>query len=105
MKHFTEFVQDFDGTYYANMYMGGLDTNGKYVKPFRVDLPEYVTWRELRQAIYEKTGVSILKCKELYWSRLGRKKYAYVDATQPNPGGDCRITAQQMDQGWMPDFS
>ena len=105
MKHFTEFVQDFDGTYYANMTMGGTDHDGKYTEPHLIDLPQNVSWKKLKKAIFDATGVCILKRCELFWSQIGRKKYAYVDATQYIPGGDCRITLEQIKHGFRPDFS
>lgn len=81
MKKWTcEVVQDFDGSYYANMYV-----NGK-----RVDLPEYVDYTTLRSAIREKTGIEILLRKDMIFEKEGRKKYALLDATQER--ADVRVT-------------
>jgi hypothetical protein len=83
MKKWTcEIVKDFDGTYYANMYV-----NGK-----RIDLPEYVDYRTLKNAIKEKTGIEILKHKDMIFENLpcSRKKSALLDATCERP--DIRVT-------------
>ena len=71
MKWFCEIVQDFDGTYYANM----TDENG-LVK----GLPEYVNYKTLTAAIEQTTGRQILKHKDLHFKQSGRKKYAYINA-------------------------
>ena len=93
-KWFLEVVQDFDGTYYANMVMNGKPVTG---------LPEYVNYNTLRDAIRQQTGVVILNRSQMKFQGRGRKKYAYIDNTQERP--DCRVTLREMDQGWKPDFS
>lgn len=92
-KWFLEVVQDFDGTYYANMMMGGKPVLG---------LPEHVDYNTLKEAIRQKTGVDILKKKEMKFQQSGRKKYAYIDATQER--ADCRVTLAEIDNGWRPKF-
>ena len=78
-----EVIKDFDGRYYANMYV-----NGKYVH----GLPEYVDYRTLRNAIKEKTGIEILMCKDMIFENMpcSRKKSALLDATCERP--DIRVT-------------
>lgn len=65
-KYDVEIVKD-NGTYYAN-----ISHNGELIK----GLPEYVNYRALKQAIFEKTGFSILPMKALKFDRVGRKHYA-----------------------------
>lgn len=90
---FLEVVQDFDGSYYANMLLGGKRVEG---------LPEHVNYNELRDAIRQKTGVVILQRKDMKFQQSGRKKFAYIDATQERK--DCRVTLDEMKQGWKPKF-
>lgn len=95
MSKFTcEVVQDFDGTYYANMYVDNIYIEG---------LPEYVDYNTLKEAIKNKTGVQILKRKDMIFERLGRKKYALIDATQyRGEGTDCRVRVEELIKGWKP---
>lgn len=98
MKKWTcEVVQDFDGRYYANMYV-----NGKYVN----NLPEYVDYTTLRSAIREKTGIEILLRKDMIFERNGRKKYALLDATQERV--DVRVTFREREgigcKKWCPNW-
>lgn len=81
-----EVIKDFDGRYYANMYV-----NGNYVS----DLPEYVDYRTLKNAIKEKTGIEILKHKDMIFENLpcSRKKSALLDATCERP--DIRVTMSE----------
>lgn len=92
-KWFLELVQDHDGTYYANLAI-----NGKAVR----GLPEYVDYNTLRDAIRQQTGIVILKKKDMKFQQSGHKKYAYIDNTQERP--DCRVTFDEMRNGWRPDF-
>jgi transcription initiation factor IIE alpha subunit len=90
-----EVVRDFDRTYYANMYV-----DGNMVK----DLPEYVDYKTLKEAIKQKTGIEILKCKDMIFEKYGRKYYAFIDATQTRK--DCRVTFEEKFNGiYRPDFS
>ena len=80
MKWFCEIVQDFDGTYYANM------TNEKG----RVDgLPEYVDYKTLCNGIKKITGISFVPRKSLKFKQYGRKKYAYVQNCFSSEEGCC----------------
>lgn len=95
MAKFTcEVVKEFDGTYYANLIL-----NGELVK----GLPEYVSYKELAQAIKEKTGIVILKCKDMIFERCGRKYYAFIDATQSR--NDCRVKLEERLNGYKPNFN
>lgn len=69
MKWSCEIVMDFDGRYYANLFIDD--------KLFE-DLPEYVDYRTLRKAIKEKTGIELVNQKELIFYRFGRKRYAHL---------------------------
>lgn len=95
-KWFLEVVQDFDGSYYANLTVDGVLVDG---------LPEYVDYNTLKNAIKAKTGIEILKKKDMIFQQDGRKKYAYIDATQyRGEGKDCRITFDEIKNGWKPKF-
>ena len=63
-KWFLEVVQDFDGSYYANLTIDAI--------PVR-DLPEYVDYNTLKNAIKEKTGIEVLKKKDMIFQQNGRK--------------------------------
>lgn len=93
-KWFLEVVRDQDGTYYANMILGGKRVEG---------LPVHVNYNTLREAIRQKTGVEILKKRHMKFQQSGYKKYAYLDNTQERK--DCRVTLNEMNQGWKPDFN
>ena len=90
---FLEMVQDYNGTYYANMTLGGKKVEG---------LPEHVDYNTLKDAIRQKTGVCILNRNEMIFQQSGKKKYAFIDATQPRK--DCRVTLEEIRNGWKPDF-
>ena len=88
-----EVVRDFDGTYYANMTIEGKSVDG---------LPEYVDYKTLKEAIKNKTGIEILKCKDMIFEKFGRKYYALIDATQTR--SDCRVTFEERLHGYKPCF-
>lgn len=92
-KWFIEVVQDLDGSYYANMIING--------KPVR-NLKENVDYNTLREDIRSKTGIEILKRNKMKFQQSGRKKYAYIDATQER--SDCRVTLDEVRNGWEPKF-
>lgn len=92
-KWFLEVVQDFDGSYYANMTINGARV---------MNLPENVDYNTLRDAIKKETGIEILKHKDMKFKQMGRKKYAYIDNTQER--NDCRVTLDEIINGWRPDF-
>ena len=93
-KWFIEIVQDFNGTYYANMIKDGKRVEG---------LPEYVDYSTLRKAIEMKTGIQILKRKDLILQQSGVKKFAYIDNTRER--SDCRVTLGEIRRGYRPDFN
>ena len=104
MKWFLEIVQNYDGTYYANMTLGGKDTHGNYHEPKLVQgLKEYVSFNTLKESIKDITGICILKKKELIFQQMARKKYAYIDATQPCKRG-CIITLEEIKNGHKPNW-
>ena len=70
MKWHCEIVMDFDGRYYANLYV-----DDKKIE----DLPYYVNYRILRKAIKEKTGIEIVNQRELIFIKFGRKRYALLN--------------------------
>ena len=88
MKFYCEIVQDFDGTYYCNLTVGGKDSSGVWHEPSLVHgIPEYVDYKTLLQSIREVTGICLVPRKCLKFKQMGRKKYAYVDGTQHIPEG------------------
>lgn len=106
-RWFLELVREFDGSYYANMVI-----EGQWVK----NLPKYVNYNTLREAIRCETGISIPLKKNMIFERHGRKRIAYVDATGGNTkwrkrinarelGYDCRITSKDFRNGFTPDFT
>lgn len=92
-KWFLEVVQDFDGTYYANLTIDSKEVKG---------LPEHVDYNTLKEAIKNKTGISILNRNDMKFQQHDRKKYAYIDTTQPRE--DCRVTLDEINAGWTPKF-
>lgn len=74
-----EIVKDFDGRYYANLFINGKFCGG---------LPEYVDYKTLKQAIALK-GVQLPNASELRFEQYGRKSYARFDSERQNS----RITA------------
>lgn len=94
-KWFLEIVQDFDGRYYCNLTIDGERIKG---------LPEYVDYKTLSAAIRERTGICIVQRKCLIFRQSGRKKYAYIDATQPLKRG-CIVTLDEMRAGHKPNFN
>ena len=93
-RWFLEVVQYQDGTYCANMAVAG---------NFLRFLPEYVDYNTLKRAIRLKTGISILPKKDMIFQRSGTLNYAYIDKTQPRE--DCRVTLEEMNNGWMPGWA
>ena len=88
-----EIVKDFDGKYYANMTIENNKIEG---------LPEYVDYKTLKEAIRTKTGIEILKCKDMFFEKCGRKHYAFIDNTQTR--NDCRVTLYERLHGYQPCF-
>lgn len=92
-KWFLEVVQEQNGTYSANMIMGGKPVEG---------LPSGVDYNTLRDAIRNKTAVVILNRKDMIFQRSGRRSFAFIDNTQERK--DCRVTLDEMRLGWKPKF-
>lgn len=67
-----EIVKDFDGSYYANLFI-----NGKYT----CGLPEYVDYKTLKKAIASK-GVQLPNLSELCFERYGRKSYVQINSEE-----------------------
>ena len=88
-----EVIRDFDGSYCANMAIDGEIIDG---------LPEYVDYNTLKLAISTKTGIEILKFKDMLFEKLQRKSYAFIDNTQPR--SDCRVPLAERLNGYKPRF-
>lgn len=81
-----------DGKYRAIM-----ETDNGYID----ELPSEVNYKTLKEAIRFKTGVEILKRKDMVFERLSDfEKIATIDATQPRR--DCRVTMAERKSGWKP---
>lgn len=81
-----------DGKYRAIMTIGGKEVDG---------LPSDVDYRTLREAIKSKTGVEILKRKDMIFEKLSDfEKIATIDVTQVRK--DCRVTVAERKNGWKP---
>ena len=92
MKWICTVIQDGNGKYRAVMEIGGQTVYG---------LPEHVPYKTLRDAIKLKTGIEILKQKEMFWERLSDfEKIATIDNTQCR--NDCRVTVKERIDGWQP---
>lgn len=90
-------VKDATGKYYARLTIGGYDVEG---------LPEHVNYKTLKETIRQKTGIEILKHKDMIWERLSdTEMIATIDATQyRRKGKDCRVTIEERKNGWKPCF-
>lgn len=87
-----EVVQNIDGSYYANLTIDNKHVDG---------LPEYVDYNTLYNAIRLKTGICILRRKNMIFERFGRKKYAFIDCTQVRK--DCRVKLSEfLDKTYQP---
>lgn len=62
-------VRDFDNLYYANVFLDDEQIN---------DLPEYVSYRELKKAIKGKINYDLPVLKNLRFYKYGRKYYANI---------------------------
>lgn len=84
-------------------YRAVMEIMGKSVE----DLPTDVDYRTLYEAIRLKTGISILKRKDMIFEKLSDfEKIATLDATQyRGVGTDCRVTIKERINGWKPDWS
>ena len=63
-KWFLEVVQDFDGSYYANLTVNAMPVKG---------LPEYVDYNTLKKAIKEKTGIDIPNKGDMIFSKMAER--------------------------------
>lgn len=90
-------IKDAYGKYYAELIIDGCDVKG---------LPRHVNYKTLKEAIQQKTGITILKHKDMIWERLSdTEKIATIDATQyRGEGTDCRVIIKERKNGWKPCF-
>lgn len=66
-----EIVRDFDGLYYANIWVDGV---------FQSGIKEYVGYKELRRSIRDALHVDIGRASDLLFVPFGgRKAYAAVE--------------------------
>ena len=85
-----------NGKYSANMFIGGNRVEG---------LPEEVDYTTLYNAIRQKTGICILKHKDMIWFTVDGVVRAIIDCTQHKPNTDCRVTASEYRNNWKPNYS
>ena len=86
-------IKDTNGKYHADLCIAGRMVEG---------LPSNVDYNTLREAIRINTGIEILKRSQMIFERYNGKYYAMIDATQTR--NDCRVTIQEILDGWKPDF-
>lgn len=87
-----------------------IQSNGKYRAIMLMDnkevedLPAEVNYKTLKEAIKLKTGVEILKRKDMIFEKLSDfENVATIDATQyRGEGKDCRVTMEDRKNGWQP---
>lgn len=84
----------------ADFRIDGVDISERFYRPFDMD------YREMMKEIREKTGIEILKRKDMIFERLSDfEKIATIDATQyRGEGKDCRVTVAERIAGWQPCF-
>ena len=68
------------------------------------DLPEWVGYNELRNAIKRATGIEILRRKDMIFEKLSDfEQIATIDNTQyRGEGKDCRVRLVERQNGWKP---
>lgn len=65
------------------------------------DLPSEVDYKTLREAIRKKTGIEILKKRDMFFDRLSHfERIATIDNTQYRE--DCRVRIEERKNGWTP---
>lgn len=94
-RWFCKVIKDKDNKYYAHM-----EIEGQEVK----DLPMNVDYKTLKKSIEDKTGVIILKYKDMIFEKLSNsEKIATIDASQnTHKNGDCRVRVAEIINGWRP---
>ena len=94
-RWFIKVIRTAEGKYYARM-----EIEGNEVK----NLPEDVDYNTLKNAIELKTGIVILKHKDMFFEKLSAtEKIATIDATQcRGDGKDCRVRIEELVRGWKP---
>jgi hypothetical protein len=91
-RWFCKIIKNSENKYYAVM-----EIEGKTI----YDLAENVDYKTLRKSIENKTGITILKYKEMIFEKLSNtEKVATIDATQTR--NDCRVTIKELINGWQP---
>lgn len=95
MRHWTCTIIQKEGKYSAILLIENVEVEG---------LPSEVDYRTLREAIRAKTGIHILKRKDMIFEKLSDfEKIATIDATQRRWGGkDCRVRLAERKAGWKP---
>lgn len=86
-------IKNSDNKYHADMQIEGRNI---------YDLEENVDYKTLSKSIFNKTGIQILKCKDMIFEKLSNtEKVATIDCTQYR-NGDCRVTMKELINGWKP---
>jgi hypothetical protein len=92
-RWFCKVVKNSENKYYAVMEIEGKPVQG---------LAENVDYKTLSKSIENKTGIIILKCKNMIFEKLSNtEKIATIDVTQSKEG-DCRVTVKELANGWKP---
>ncbi|WP_252241620.1 hypothetical protein [Clostridium sp. ZBS18] len=94
-RWYCKVIKDNDNKYYANM-----EVEGK-----TIDLPIGVNYKKLKEEIKNKTGIDILKCKDMIFEKIScNEKIATIDCTRYRNNGDCRIRIEELITGWKPSW-
>lgn len=90
-RWFCKIIRNSENKYYAVMEIEGKQVQG---------LAKNVDYRTLSKSIENKTGITILKCKDMIFEKLSAtEKVATIDCTQSR-NGDCRVTMKELLNGW-----
>lgn len=94
-RWFCKIIKNSDNKYYAIMEIEGKQVQG---------LAENVDYKTLSKSIENKTGIIILKCKNMIFEKLSNtEKVATIDCTQSR-NGDCRVRVEELIKGWKPSW-
>ena len=75
MRYKCEIIRDFDGKYYANLYIGEWISS----------LTEYISYQTLKSALSER-DIMIPKFSDLIFQQMERKSYAECGGTYYRTG-------------------
>lgn len=90
-------IKNLEGKYRCKLEIEGVEIQ---------NIEENVDYKTLKKSIEDRTGIIILKYKDMIFERLSNtEKIATIDATQYREGKDCRVTISDRIEGWKPNFN